>query len=140
MNHWLRNRQAESSILKSFVQQLKDVTVSTDIGDYTPRTMVRNDVISLNMYFPETSDSVLDDLEAYLNGEDVSLFMLRSDEWFQQANVLHDIQIQIGDLLQYMEANRGSSIDFIAAVLLPDDLNQVWPYAEIIGFYSEERS
>ena len=86
---WLRDQRAESAVLESFVKQLEDqVTFIENLGEY----LQYEEVISLTIYFPNSPDPVISNMDAFLDGKDITESVTASDSWFRKNPVIHQIQ------------------------------------------------
>ena len=133
---WLERISEETSILESFVHQLQNVTFCKNVGDYYRQLLTNEQVISLNMYFPNNPDPVLDQMDNF-PGADNSAD--NAQLWFRDWPTTMDFGITIDYFLNYKEVNTGSSdIKFIYA-LLPPNRRQQFPYTEIKAIYSQGR-
>ena len=102
--------------------------------------MLTNDkVVTFNIHFPDSRDINLDNLEAYLDGKELSELMSPANTWFRQESVLHQMHGNIEDLLQFMEANIDSSIKFIYVIFLPEEPNQM-PHSKVKAHCSQGRN
>ena len=95
LGNWLREKRAESAVLKSFVLLLdREVTFSNNIGEYLQHILTNDKVISLSIYFPDSPDTILDNIDASL---DVSELPTSLESWFRQHLTLHQIQRSLED-------------------------------------------
>ena len=136
---WFREQRAESAALEFFIKLDEKTTVSKNIGEYWKHTATYNGVISLTMYFPNVPDSVLANMEAFLDGREVFESVSSHRSWFRQSSIRNQIQNKIGELLDFRDVNSESSILFMYVILLPDDPDELEPYAEIKAHFKENR-
>ena len=136
---WFREQRAESAVLESFVQLLDENTVvSKNIGEYWKHIVTNEEVISLTMYFPSVTSGVLTNMEAFLDGREVSESVSSHHSWFRQSLIRNQIQNKITELLDFRDVNSESSILFTYVILRPNDPDQQ-PYAQIKAHFKNNR-
>ena len=134
---WLRLCESESAVMKSFTQLLDPITFSANRGEHIVNTLTNDEVVSLNLYFPNTIDPFLQQLDRYTNGIALNGPITMGLSWFLNDSACQNILDNMQNILQFYEANTDSSIVFVYAVLPPNNPSQSWPSAEIKGFSSE---
>ena len=72
----------------------KEVTFSNNIAEYLQHILTNDEVISLSIYFPDSTDTILDNMDASL---DVFESPTSLDSWFRQHLTLHQIQRSLED-------------------------------------------
>ena len=137
---WFRDQRAESAVLESFVKLLDEKTVlSKNVGEYWKHIAYHKEVISLILYFPYMSESVVTNMEVFLDGREVSESVSSYRSWFRQSLIRNQIQNKITELLHFRDVNTESSILFSYVILQPDDSDQVQPHAEIKAHFKKNR-
>ena len=133
LDAWLQSVSEETSLLESFVYQLQNVTFCKNIGDYYRQLLKNEQVVSLNMYFPNIPDPVLDQMDSFVEDDNSTD---NADVWYHDWPTVKDFDIAIDNFLNYKEVNTGSSgIKFIYSLLPPNRI-QKFPYTEIKAIYS----
>ena len=133
---WLRDQRAESAVLESFLKQLDDkLMLVENVGEY----LQHEEVISFTIYYPDSPDAVISNMDAFLDGKDTTESVTTAKSWYRQYSVVHQIQNKIKDVLHFRDVNSESSIFFTYAIFLPEDHNKSEPYAEIRAHYRENR-
>ena len=136
---WLHQTKEESLVLESFVNLLRNITFCKHRGDYIRQILTNDQVISLNMYFPDISDPVLDGMDNFLEGRDFH-YSENLEMWFHSWLTMVNFQISMDDFLYFHEVNKkDSTIKFIYTLLPPQNRTQQFPYTDIKGIYSEGR-
>ena len=138
---WFRDQRTESAVLESFVKLLDEKTVvSKNVGEYLKHIVYHKEVISLMLYFPYMSESVVTNMEAFFDGREVSESVSSDRSWFRQSLIRNQIQNKITELLDFRDVNYESSILFTYVILQPDDSDQAQPYAEIKAHFRKNRA
>ena len=136
---WLHQTKEESLVLESFVNLLRNITFCKHRGDYIRQILTNDQVISLNMYFPDISDPVLDGMDNFLEGRDFH-YSENLEMWFHSWLTMVNFQISMDDFLYFHEVNKkDSTIKFIYTLLPPQNRTQQFPYVDIKGVYLEGR-
>ena len=137
MQTWVEQVKEECSVLESFINLLSHVTFCKNNGEFIHQVLTNDRVISLNMYFPEITDTVLESMDNFLDGHDFSN-SVNSNLWFRQWTTAFNFERHINYLNSYREANsQDSSIAFVYQALLPPNSTVQSPYTEIQGIYKE---
>ena len=136
LQSWLRDQRAESAVLESFLKQLDDkLTLVENVGEY----LQYEEVISFTIYYPDSPDAVISNMDAFLDGKDITESVTTAKRWFRQYPLVHKIQNKINDVRHFRDINSESSILFAYAIFLPEDHDTLEPYAEIKAHYRENR-
>ena len=137
---WLQRAREETSALDSFVQQLQNVVFCENTGKYFREILKYDKIVSLNMYFPENRDPVLDQMDNFLAGRNSTQTSNAADLWFRDWQTMVAFQIALEDFLNYRRASEEDmTTAFIYALLPSPDRSQRLPFTEIKAIYMEGR-
>ena len=134
---WVEQVKEECSVLESFIDLLSHITFCQNHGEFIHQVLTNERVISLNMYFPERTDIVLENMNNFLDGHNYSN-SANNDFWFRHWTTALHFQRYIHYLISYKEANlEGPSIAYVFQALTPQNRSIQWPYIEIQGIKRE---
>ena len=136
IDDWFRRLHAETAVLNSFVDLLMPLRYASNEGEYITHISTNEQVISINLYFPDRSDPTLDNLIRFVNGANHLEAKVPEQEWHQQPAILNPILDNIRGIVQYQQANKDSPIEFIYVVLAHGYSHLQMPSSEIKAFNS----
>ena len=131
LEFWIQQIRQETLVLETFVNLLRNVTFCKNQGEYIQQMLTNDQIISLNMYFPEISDPALDRMGNFLEGLN-STHAKNVNLWFHNRPTIRDFRSAINNFLDYKEANdEDPGIKFIYTLLPSSNPARHFPHTEI---------
>ena len=137
LKFWLQRSRDEIGILESFIDRLQNVTFCENTATCLREILKYDQVISLNMYFPDSYDTILDQMSNFLETHN-STNSGNEDEWFYDGKTLTNFRIATDKFMNCRRVNiEDITIAFICAILPSPDRNQRFPNIQIKQIYTE---